>query len=67
MNHSKGNSSAAFCVIIILCKHHVCVVPKYSITSQSNPVSAERSLPVRPSSRPLAAPFCSLSLWARQF
>lgn len=57
----------AFSVIIILCKHHVYVVPKYFITSQSNPVSVEQSLPVCPSSQPLAAPLCSLSLWTRLF
>ena len=56
MNHSEVNSSMAFSIIIILCKHHVFVVPKYFVTSQSNPESVKQSLPFCPSSQPLAAP-----------
>ena len=55
MNHSDVNSSVAFSIIIILCKHHVYVVPKYFVTSQSNPESVKQSLPFCPSSQPLAA------------
>ena len=65
MNHSDVNSSVAFSIIIILCKHHVYVVPKYFVTSQSNPESVKQSLPFCPSSPPLAAPslpFVSMEL-----
>lgn len=61
MNRSEVNSSATFSTIIILCKYRVYVVPKYFVTSQSNPESVKQSLPFRPSSQPLAAP-CLLSV-----